>query len=96
MFRNYCAMVTTNLAPGSGTMIATWPCGILAHITETGSHYIVADIDLKTLREYRANSRTFHQRKPHIYGKITESHKPWEVYEPYGHVEPDVPPVVVK
>jgi len=93
VFRNYCAMVATNLAPGSGTMIATWPASILPHITESGTHYIVADIDLKTLRECRANSRTFHQRKPKIYGKITESHRPSEAYEPYGHVEPPVPPV---
>ena len=93
MFRNYCAMVTSNLAPESGTMIGTWPAGILAHITESGNHYIVADIDLKSLREYRANSRTFHQRKPHIYHAITESHCPWKVYEPYGHVELPVPPI---
>ncbi len=96
IFRNYCAMVTCNLSPGSGTMIGTWPASILAHITEPGNHYIKADIDLKTLREYRANSRTLHQRKPQIYGAITESHKPWEAYEPHGHVEAPVPPKPVK
>jgi predicted amidohydrolase len=96
MFRNYCAMVTTNLAPSSGTMIGTWTATLLAHITESGVHYISADINLKILREYRANSRTFHQRKPEIYRAIVESHKPWKAYEPYGHVEPAVPPVPIE
>jgi len=79
-----------------GTMIAIWPVTLLAHITEPGNHYIKADINLKTLRECRANSRTLHQRKPKIYGAIIESHKPWEVYEPYGHLETPVPPKPVK
>jgi predicted amidohydrolase len=96
MFTNYCAMVSTNLAPGSGTMIGTWPATLLAHITEPGLHYISAEIDLKTLREYRANSRTFHQRKPAIYGALVEAHEPWTVYEPFGHVEPPVPPTPVR
>ena len=91
IFRNYCAMITSNLAPGSGTMIGTWPANILAQVTEPGNHYIKADIDLKSLRERRANSRTFHQRKPHIYNAVTESHSPWEVYVPHGHVEAPVP-----
>ncbi len=77
-------------------MIATWPATILAHITEPGVHYIAADINLKNLREYRANSRTFHQRKPAIYRAIVESHEPWKAYEPYGHVEPVIPPVPIE
>ena len=81
MFRNYCAMVSTNLAPGSGTMIGTWPAGLLAHITETGNHYIIADVDLKQLRRYRKNSRIFHQRRPDLYKAVTEKHEPWKVYE---------------
>ncbi len=80
MFRNYCAMVTTNLGPGSGTMIGTWGAAILAHVTKTGSHYISAEIDLEHLRWRRAFSRTFHQRRPQIYGAITKEHRPWEAY----------------
>ena len=59
--------------------------------TGTEGDEIVDYIGLKTLRECRANSRTFHQRKPQIYNAITESHKPWEAYEPYGHIEAPVP-----
>jgi len=90
MFRNYCAMVTTNLGPGSGTMIGTWPATILAHITETGSHYIAAEIDLENLRWRRAFSRTFHQRRPKIYGAITKEHRPWEAYPNARLESPDV------
>lgn len=72
MYRNYIAMVATNLGPGKGTMIGTWPERILAKIDQTGSHYIVADIDLKDLRFRRANSRVHHQKKPAAYKAITE------------------------
>lgn len=93
MFRNFCAMVATNLAPGSGTMIGTWPESLLAHVEETGNHYIIADIPLKALREQRANSRMFHQRRPELYETMAQEHKPWEPYVPYGHVEPEVKPI---
>jgi len=81
MFRNYCSMITTNLGPGSGTMIGTWPNMILAHVSENGNHYISAELDMKELRDQRKNSRVFHQRRPEIYGEIVKQHKPWEVYE---------------
>jgi len=81
MFRNYCAMIATNLGPGSGTMIGNWPFGIKAHVQETGNHYIIADIELEYLRLQRKNSRTFHQRRPEIYGALTEQHEPWKAYE---------------
>jgi len=81
MYRNYIAMVATNLGPGQGTMIGTWPERILARIDQTGSHYIVADIDMAELRYRRANSRVHHQRKPHLYDSITQESKIWEAYE---------------
>jgi len=81
IFRNYCALISTNLGPGSGTMIGTWPCNILAIIKETGSHYITAELNLKDLRRHRTNSRVFHQRRPEVYGPVTDSHQPWKVYE---------------
>ena len=80
-FRHYVAMVATNFHTGSGLMVCTWPGKILAHSTETGSQYISADIDLKTLRWRRANSRTHHQRRPEVYGEIVEEHEPWGVYD---------------
>ncbi len=80
MFRNYCAMVATNLGTGSGTMIGTWPATILAHVPETGSHYISAEIDLADLRWRRTYSRTFHQRRPEIYQEIVKQHQPWKSY----------------
>ena len=80
-FRNYIAMVATNLGPGEGTMIATWPERILEKVPSTGSHYIVSEIDMKTLRDARVNNRMHHQKKPQAYTTITETNKTWEAYE---------------
>ena len=80
IFRNYIAMITTNLNPGSGTMIGTWPATILAHIKETGDHYISAEIDLEALRIQRKHSRLFHQREPGKYGVISKPMNPQEKY----------------
>lgn len=91
MYRNYCAMITTNLAPGSGTMIGIWPDLILAHVQETGNHYITGELDLRALRTMRANSRVFHQRRPAMYRTLTEPHAPWEVYRGHGF---EIPPVL--
>jgi len=81
VFRNYIAMIATNLAPGSGTMIATWPANILAHVKETGDHYITAEIDLEALRIQRKHSRVFHQREPEKYGVITQEMNPQKKYK---------------
>ncbi len=81
MFRNYCSIITTNLAPGSGTMIGMWPNSILAKVSQTGNHYISAELDLAKLRLQRKNSRVFHQRRPKVYNAIVQKHKPWEIYE---------------
>jgi len=69
-----------NLAPGSGTMIAPWPANILAHVKETGDHYITAEIDLEALRIQRKHSRVFHQREPEKYGVITQEMNPQKKY----------------
>jgi len=81
MYRNYIAMAATNLGPGQGTVIGTWPERILAKVPSTGHHYIVAEINMKDLRFRRANSRVHHQKKPQVYAPITETNKIWEAYE---------------
>ena len=48
MFQNEVAMVATNQAYGSGTMIGQWPAQILAACTEPEEGYITATIDLET------------------------------------------------
>ncbi len=73
-------MITTNFASGSGTMIGTWPANILAHVKETGEHYISAEIDFEALRIQRKHSRVFHQREPDKYGVITKTTKPQDKY----------------
>ncbi|RLA42892.1 MAG: hypothetical protein DRQ97_13425 [Gammaproteobacteria bacterium] len=80
-FRHYVAMVTTNFHTGSGLMVCTWPDEILAHSKETGDQYVSSEIDMKTLRWRRANSRTHHQRRPEIYQEIVGKHEPWLMYE---------------
>jgi N-carbamoylputrescine amidase len=71
MFQNEVAMVATNQAYGSGTMIGQWPAEILAACTEPEEGYITATIDLEQVREARRNSRNLRQRRPDAYGEIT-------------------------
>ena len=81
MYRNYIAMIATDLAAGSGTMIGIYPNVILARVNETGDHYITAEIDLAALREQRKNSRCFHQRAPEKYDVITSKISPQDKYK---------------
>jgi N-carbamoylputrescine amidase len=70
MFQDEVAMVATNQAYGSGTMIGQWPAEILAACTEPGEGYITATIDLERVRHARQNSRNRRQRRPDAYGEI--------------------------
>ena len=79
--RNYIAMIASNLAAGSGTVIATYPTTILARAEETGDKYLVAEIDLEVLRIQRKHSRVFNQREPEKYGIITQIISPQNKYK---------------
>ena len=81
MYRNYIAMIATDLAAGFGTMIGIYPNIILARVNEIGDHYITAEIDLEALREQRKNSRCFHQRAPEKYKVLTSEIKPQDKYK---------------
>lgn len=81
-YQTYTALVATNTSHGFGTTIATFPATILAHAPTPEHDYITAEVDLDHLRLYRRNSRVFHQRRPEIYGPLTQSHRPWEAYLP--------------
>jgi predicted amidohydrolase len=70
MFQDEVAMVATNQAYGSGTMIGQWPAQILTACTEPGEGYITATIDLGKVRMARQNSRNLQQRRPEAYGEI--------------------------
>lgn len=70
MFQNEVAMIATNQAYGSGTMIGQWPAQILAACTEPEEGYITATIDLGQVRQARQNSRNLRQRRPDAYGEI--------------------------
>jgi len=75
MFRNHVAMITTNQAYGSGTMIghcAGWPARIIKRCPDKKESSITATIDLGSVRKIRENSRNFMQRRPDLYGKIVE------------------------
>ncbi len=67
MFQSHVAMITTNQAYGSGTMIADWPTSITQRCPDNTAAYISATLDLKRIREQRANSRNFQQRRPDLY-----------------------------
>lgn len=75
MFRSHVAMITTNQAYGGGTMIgdcAGWPSRILKRCPDQKESYITATINLKQVRRLRETSRNFQQRRPDLYGEITE------------------------
>ncbi|MCA9192814.1 MAG: carbon-nitrogen hydrolase family protein [Planctomycetales bacterium] len=72
MFQSHVAMIATNQAYGSGTMIADLPTQILGRCADQSEGYISATIDLKRLRQRRAQSRNFQQRRPDLYGEITK------------------------
>lgn len=69
-YQNEGAIVATNQAYGSGTMIAQWPAHLLAACTETKEAYITATINLEQVRRARRNSRNVQQRRPELYGEI--------------------------
>ena len=75
MFQSHVAMIATNQAYGSGTMIgdnAKRPTGIIARCPDKQESYISATINLKQIRKVRADSRNFRQRRPDLYGKLVE------------------------
>ncbi|MCA9264259.1 MAG: carbon-nitrogen hydrolase family protein [Planctomycetales bacterium] len=74
MFQSHVAMVTTNQAYGSGTMIADisrWPAQILSRAPDEQEAYITATINLKQVRDVRRTSRNFALRRPDLYGDLT-------------------------
>ncbi len=80
-------VVASNQAVGTGSSICSYPGWALDATVEadSGEGFIVSDLDLKSLRNQRRNNRMFHQRRPEIYGPITQEWKPWEAYP---HIEP--------
>lgn len=57
---------------------------LFPRIKEPGDACVHATIDLKGLRRHRKHLRTMHQRRPELYGRLTEDIKIWQDY-------PDVP-----
>jgi predicted amidohydrolase len=72
MFQNEVALIATNQAYGSGTMIGQWPAQILASSTEPRESYITATINLEQVRKARKNSRNLQQRRPELYGEVVK------------------------
>jgi len=72
MFQSHVAMITTNQAYGSGTMIGGWPARILKRCPDRTKAYISATIDLKRIRHRRSHSRNFQQRRPDLYGLLSK------------------------
>ena len=73
IFQSHVAMITTNQAYGSGTMIgdaAKWPARIITRAPDQQEAYITATINLKQIRHKRSTSRNFAQRRPDLYGDL--------------------------
>lgn len=75
-FQSHVAVVCTNQAYGSGTMIADWPARILARCPDRKESYVTATINLQALRNARERSRNFQQRRPDLYGEIVRPGAP--------------------
>ncbi len=69
MFQSHVAVIATNQAYGSGTMIGDGgrPVRIVARCPDKQEAYISATIHLKQIRQQRAFSRDFAQRRPDLY-----------------------------
>lgn len=76
-FQSHVAVICTNQAYGAGTMIADWPASILAFCPEKKEDYITGTINLERIRRVRENSRNFQQRRPELYGRLTEGRSSW-------------------
>jgi predicted amidohydrolase len=72
MFQSHVAMVCTNQAYGGGTMIADWPTRIVARCPDREEAYVTGAINLQRVRQVRASSRNFQQRRPGLYGEIVK------------------------
>jgi len=62
---------------------------LFPRIKGPGDNCVHAGIDLKGLRRYRKHLRTMHQRRPELYGRLTEDIKIWQDYPdiPWDHPE---------
>lgn len=78
MFQSHVALVSANQAYGGGTMIGTPPADILSRCNAGEEAFIISDVDLGSLRKKRRMSRNFQQRRPDLYGIITDV-KPIEI-----------------
>lgn len=84
MFQSHVAVIATNQAYGSGTMIGDWPARILAHSPEKKEDYITATINLQGLRRVRKYSRNFQQRRPELYDAIVQPGVAGSASQPTG------------
>ena len=85
-------VVASNQSIGCGSAICSYPGWRLDQAApEPGSEaFLVGDLDLKEIRKQRLNNRMLHQRRPEIYGPMTQSWKPWTAYpdiKPYSYDE---------
>ncbi|MDG2223015.1 MAG: carbon-nitrogen hydrolase family protein [Rubripirellula sp.] len=67
MFQSHVAVVTANQAYGGGTMIGDGRSQILAQAPPRQEAYVSAAINLGRVRQMRARSRNFAQRRPELY-----------------------------
>lgn len=76
MFQSHVAMIATNQAYGSGTLIAdgsrrTDP--ILARCSDRGECYLTGTINLEKVQNIRKRSRNFQQRRPDLYTPLVDT-----------------------
>jgi predicted amidohydrolase len=75
MFRSHVAMIATNQAYGSGTMIGDCsqrPARIIDRCPDKEESMITATINLQQIRKIRNTSRNFQQRRPDLYETLTK------------------------
>lgn len=85
----FTAIVTSNHSRGTGAMICDFAGNIKAASNEARDSYTMAEVKLGDLRVHRVNSRMLHQRRPDLYGAITQHHPVWDHYP---DIQPYPPP----
>ena len=105
----YACVVGANVSDGGNTGFAEPMYGRFVHsegtreegrlfprIAEPGDGIVHATIDLNQLRALRKHHRMQHQRRPELYGRITQHAKMWEAYPDVEWSHPDAPDYVNK
>ncbi len=86
-------------APGRGIISAEGtpePGRLFPCTTESGDQIVHAELDLAELRKRRKHLRQMHQRRPDLYGVLTQDIRVWQDYPDIPWIHPEAEELVNK